>query len=124
MKPSQLTAASLALSASATAQYVQLGIQKRHNLPNLRRRGDTLTATLQNDLSYGGYFTNVKIGTPAQALTLQLDTGSSDIWVPYDGASVCTKSSQSSSDSQGCTMGSCESRLSSPREECVLTVEI
>jgi len=34
---------------------------------------------------------DVKVGTPAQTLTLQLDTGSSDTWVVYTSSSVCEK---------------------------------
>ena len=30
------------------------------------------------------YYGEVRIGTPAQSLTVQVDTGSADLWVPAD----------------------------------------
>lgn len=74
---------------------VQLGIQRRSVVdgnPILRRSsGGTVVETLQNDIQQGAYMADVKVGTPAQTVTLQLDTGSSDTWVVYTGSSVCKK---------------------------------
>lgn len=50
-------------------------------LSGLQRRANTLTSTLQNAQSDLLYLINVTVGTPGQQFALQLDTGSSDVWV-------------------------------------------
>jgi hypothetical protein len=55
--------------------------------PHLRRRANTVTASLTNEILL--YFINVTVGTPGQAFSLQLDTGSSDIWFPAADADIC-----------------------------------
>lgn len=93
------------LLSTAGAQVIQWDIEKRHDSPRLQRRSDsTFEAPIKNDKRNGGYFATVQIGSPGQNLTLQIDTGSSDVWVPYSGASICT---DTSSDNDGCTFGSC-----------------
>ena len=75
--------------------------------PVVRRDGQvgaTFEEVVTNERFRGGYFSTTKVGTPGQALTLQLDTGSSDIWVPYSGAQVCQRASRQSN---GCSFGSC-----------------
>ena len=106
----RLTTSSLLVSA-ASAQVVQWDIQRRNNpAPRLGRRADnSVEEVISNERMRGGYFATCTVGTPAQELTLQLDTGSSDIWVPASEASVCEESSQGG----GCTFGSCK-LLSSP----------
>ncbi|KAI1372339.1 acid protease [Hypoxylon crocopeplum] len=98
------TLATGALFASAAqAQVVQWDIAKRHTLPKFTKRQDgTFTEVITNEKLRGGYFASCQVGTPGQNLTLQLDTGSSDIWVPSSTASVCETSSQNN----GCTFGS------------------
>ncbi|KAI1770780.1 mitochondrial elongation factor g 1-like protein [Hypoxylon cercidicola] len=105
------TLATGALVASvAQAQVVQWDIVKRQNAPNklTRRQGQTFTEVITNEKLRGGYFATCQVGTPPQNLTLQLDTGSSDIWVPSSSASVC----ESSTDG-GCSFGSFDERASS-----------
>lgn len=94
-----------AVNAATPEGVVQLDVGRRQPHPRvLRRAGDnTDLTTINNNLSQGGYFATCKIGTPPQTLTLQLDTGSSDIWAPASDASVC----QSSRSSDGCSLGSC-----------------
>lgn len=105
------------LASHAHAQVVQWDIAKdARPAARLRKRQDkTFEETISNDRMRGGYFASVSMGSPPQKLTLQLDTGSSDIWVPSSNAKVCTAPSSSagsrggdgaSDDDQGCTLGS------------------
>jgi hypothetical protein len=104
-----LTAGSL-LALAARAQVIHMGIEKRDWVPKdkLRKRFSTYTEVINNEESLGGYFATVSVGSPAQNLTLQLDTGSSDIWVPSSSASICETSNSRSSSSSSCAYGSCE----------------
>ena len=74
---------------------------QRRSLTALRRRGSTFDEIIGNQKNRGGYFATCSIGTPPQNLTLHLDTGSGDIWVPNSAADVCH-------DGQGCTLGACK----------------
>ncbi|KAI0380348.1 acid protease [Hypomontagnella monticulosa] len=105
------TLATGALVASvAQAQVVQWDIQRRQTGSRLTRRQDgTFTEVITNEKLRGGYFASCQVGTPGQNLTLQLDTGSSDIWVPSSQASVCETSSRN----EGCTFGSYDESASS-----------
>jgi hypothetical protein len=92
------------VSDSVVPGVVQWQIQKRESpLPQLlRKRGDTYEEVITNELNRGGYFATCAMGTPYQNLTLQLDTGSSDIWVPDSTAQACQGSR---TDPQGCSFG-------------------
>lgn len=46
----------------------------------LQKRG-TLSVTLGNAVQTGLYFVNASVGTPPQLVQLQIDTGSSDVWM-------------------------------------------
>lgn len=116
----------LAVAAAQAARVdgvVQWDIEKR-DIPDgkpLRRRdgkvGATYEEVITNEKLRGGYFATTQVGTPGQKLTLQLDTGSSDIWVPYSGSEVCTTTSRTSA---GCTFGSCKwSGMRCPRRRKV-----
>lgn len=111
MKGATLAAGALLATAAQAAGVdgvVQWDIAKRQGPgPKLNKRASSTAQTdIANKQMVGGYFAECKVGTPPQTLTLQLDTGSSDIWVPSSKAQVCTQKSQSSS---GCTMGTCKS---------------
>ena len=92
--------------ADNTDGVVQWGIQQRQAPPSsttrIRRRASTFEEVISNQEARGGYFASCRMGTPAQDLTLQLDTGSSDIWVPDSQARVCAARG-----TQGCDLGSC-----------------
>ncbi|KIH91867.1 hypothetical protein SPBR_01584 [Sporothrix brasiliensis 5110] len=87
MKTTNVAAGAMLASAASAALpegVVQFDVGRRSAHPKLTRRAtaNTDSSTIDNNLSQGGYFATCKIGTPQQTLTLQLDTGSSDIWVP------------------------------------------
>lgn len=110
-------AAGALLASQAHAQVVQWDITKQAP-PGARlrkRQGKTFEQTINNDVMRGGYFASVSMGSPPQQLTLQLDTGSSDIWAPSSGAQVCSAPSSAtgsrggdgaSDGDQGCSLGS------------------
>lgn len=103
---SSLTAWSLTVPF-AYSQVVQWGIAKREPLEHsnlVRRQARSIEEIITNDKANGGYFATCKVGTPGQDVTLQLDTGSSDIWVPASDSGVCTKGRSS----KGCLLGSCK----------------
>ncbi|EFX06105.1 aspartic-type endopeptidase [Grosmannia clavigera kw1407] len=101
------------VNAATPEGVVQWNIGKRQPHPRAIRRSVTNTdqITISNNVSSGGYFAECEVGTPAQTLTLQLDTGSSDTWLPASNASVCSTSRHSTS--SGCSLGSFDSSSSS-----------
>ncbi|KAM7191810.1 Aspartic peptidase domain containing protein [Naviculisporaceae sp. PSN 640] len=96
-------AARAVAGASAANGVVQWDIQKiphpPHAKPKFRNRASTYEEAVANLATRGGYFASCKFGTPGQEMTLQLDTGSSDIWVPKNTATQCRRKS-------GCPFGS------------------
>ncbi|KAL5606171.1 hypothetical protein BROUX41_006062 [Berkeleyomyces rouxiae] len=68
---------------------------------------DTLDMSWVN--SQAAYFTNISVGTPSQSLTVQIDTGSSDLWVPDASLEACQQGK--------CELGSFDSTSSSTFEE-------
>jgi hypothetical protein len=77
----------------------------RRDVPHLDRRQKSVEVTVDNAVIQ--YFINVTIGTPPQPLTLALDTGSSDIWIPSAQSDYCVLSRQ------GCLLGEFDSFESS-----------
>lgn len=84
-----------ALAATAAAEVVRIPVarnaagtvRKRH--PRLSKRA-TITESLVNNITQGGYYASVSVGTPGQDVTMVLDTGSSDAWVVATDADLCT----------------------------------
>lgn len=98
-----------AVRATSSNGVVQWDIQKTqrpHDLRRLGKRASTFEEIISNQEARGGYFATCSIGTPGQNVTLQLDTGSSDIWVPDSSAKVCKQT-----DGDGCALGTCKSKL-------------
>lgn len=87
------------------AQVVQWDLERRHTTHRVSKRSEnsTFEEVIANNKGEGGYFATVTIGSPGQALIMQLDTASSDSWVPYSGAPICEVISA------GCDLGSCKS---------------
>jgi elongation factor G len=101
-----------AAGASASAGVVQWDIQRSQRaeeFTRLRRRASTFEEVVSNEQTRGGYFATCRLGTPGQNVTLQLDTGSSDIWVPDINAKVCTKATTG-----GCSFGACRPAPTQP----------
>jgi len=101
----------LPLLVLAEPKILQLDFERRELIPSntadkLRRRGapEAPLFNAQGDLLY---LVNVTVGTPPQPLQLQLDTGSSDIWLPYSGSTQC------SARANRCNEGSYDNRQSS-----------
>ena len=92
-------AATLGFLLARAAQQVQAiegvvswGTQRRdltQRSGRIRRRDDFFETEVANEQARGGYFVDCEVGTPGQKLSLQLDTGSSDVWVPATSASIC-----------------------------------
>ncbi|ONH71172.1 Aspartic proteinase yapsin-6 [Saccharomyces cerevisiae] len=78
---------SLAVSGSSVSSYVQFPVQKLASIPNIAsqytsgifKRGEASNSTLVHEI--GLYAVKMEIGTPPQTVYLQLDTGSSDMYV-------------------------------------------
>jgi hypothetical protein len=88
---STLTAGLAALPCAIAKKVVPLSFSRaglRHD-HGLSRRGGTYSQELNNNLTGGGYYTEVSLGTPPQPVTLILDTGSSDVWVLDSHADLC-----------------------------------
>jgi hypothetical protein len=97
----QLSVLVTACASTATAAgVVPMSIQHtgRSKLP-LHRRSDTYTETITNNISYGGYFASISVGTPSQIQDVLLDTGSSDTWLLNSDASLCSGSDSTSTSS-------------------------
>lgn len=83
---------------------VQWDIQKNNhrNAMSGKRATSTYSEVIINEIARGGYFATCSIGTPSQNMTMQLDTGSSDIWIPWSSALLCAE--------YDCPLGTCKSK--------------
>jgi hypothetical protein len=55
-------------------------------------RQDPFTALLTQKPDKSMYWINITIGTPGQGQSLQLDTGSRNLWIPASGSAICSSS--------------------------------
>jgi hypothetical protein len=122
MAPLLTTTTLLSLFFALASAQLRLDVQKNFDAQDkqlkarqLARRGiskraDSVLAGLTNDEVEGLYFANVTVGTPGQTLGLQIDTGSSDVWVPSSTARFCEEAREG-----GCPLGSCEFYIPVPR---------
>ncbi|RYP45628.1 hypothetical protein DL768_008065 [Monosporascus sp. mg162] len=83
-----LVAVGGAASLADAQRVVSMGIGKAKRLPPLHKR--TILQELHNNLTGGGYYAEVSVGTPPQTVRLVVDTGSSDVWVLDSNADLCT----------------------------------
>ncbi|KAJ9605361.1 hypothetical protein H2200_010018 [Cladophialophora chaetospira] len=88
------TIVALASSCVASSGYLKLDLHRRAPISNkLARRQNSdgsVDAVLSNNQELE-YLVNITVGTPAQKLSVTLDTGSSDLWIPASSAPLCKK---------------------------------
>ncbi|OIW31383.1 acid protease [Coniochaeta ligniaria NRRL 30616] len=101
MRYTAAAAGALALVTTAAAQNV-VSFDLNRGLPGLRvgtppsatlTRRDFHAGSINNNITGGGYYVDVKVGTPGQPITMVLDTGSSDAWFLSYQADLCTSRS-------------------------------
>lgn len=93
--------------AAAAPRVVAYDFQKvSRPVRRLRKRaGDPVNVQLFND-AQNMYQINITLGSPGQDFIVQLDTGSSDLWVPSSDSSLCQQNPA------GCKeFGSCKYRI-------------
>ncbi|RYP41386.1 hypothetical protein DL767_001024 [Monosporascus sp. MG133] len=89
-------------SFAAAQRVISMGIGKTKRLPPLHKRADPILQELHNNLTGGGYYAEVSVGTPPQTVRLVVDTGSSDVWVLDSNADLCTSRSMQEVHGGGC----------------------
>ncbi|KAK1990980.1 acid protease [Colletotrichum falcatum] len=72
------------------------------DLVQVTRRG-TLDLAALNNVTGGGYYSAVRVGTPGQRATLHIDTGSSDTWILDRQADLCSSRSMQRQYGTGCS---------------------
>lgn len=79
-------------SSTAAAGTVAVSFQRRaapHLASPIARRDGTIDLDALNNITGGGYYADLGIGTPPQTLSFLLDTSSSDTWVNSVDADLC-----------------------------------
>ncbi|POS79998.1 acid protease [Diaporthe helianthi] len=86
----------LLLAVTASAKVVRIPVARnspgatvsRRHHPRLTPRA-SFTESLVNNITGGGYYASVSVGTPGQDIDMILDTGSSDAFIVAAGADLC-----------------------------------
>lgn len=73
-------------SIAAKPKVVKMELNKKAqsmhaNIEQRDTSGQSSNIVLENDLIEGLYLVNASVGTPPQVIQLQVDTGSSDVWM-------------------------------------------
>ncbi|KAI1779416.1 aspartic peptidase domain-containing protein [Hypoxylon cercidicola] len=90
MRISALVVASVAAATATAQRVIPVTFSKpTPRLPALHKRAGTYSQELNNNLTGGGYYAQVTVGTPAQTVDLIVDTGSSDVWILDSDADLC-----------------------------------
>lgn len=96
MKPSGPTSLLALAAATSAADVLRIpiarispgAVTRRDPHPRLSKRA-SFTESLANNITGGGYYASVTVGTPGQTLDLVLDTGSSDAFLIKKDANLC-----------------------------------
>jgi len=99
-----LVAAEALAASPLIIDFQKSGVRPSHKTKALLKSREALNVPLSN-YDAVEYFVNVTVGTPAQHLAVQLDTGSSNFWIPSTTAPICAN--------DGCTFGAYNANESS-----------
>lgn len=113
----------LLASSGFAANVVQMTISKANSNAEVTRRDldmfteslyqrGTISEDLLNNITGGSYMAAISVGSPAQSISLVIDTGSSDVFLLADTADQCTSVSLQTVYG-GCVGGTCEYLASS-----------
>ncbi|GJN86406.1 hypothetical protein PLIIFM63780_009986 [Purpureocillium lilacinum] len=78
----------LAAGASAASFSVPFRRSTGLSLDSFTKR-DVVSLTADNNITGGGYYAEIEVGTPGQKVKVHLDTGSSDTWVNSADTNLC-----------------------------------
>jgi len=85
-------------------------LQSLHESEDELLKRAPVQAGLGNALQQGLYYANISVGTPFQEFQVQIDTGSSDLWIPSATAAYCQRQR-----GRACLGGACKFIPPSPR---------
>lgn len=90
------TVITLASSCVASSGFLKLDLDRRaapvSKLARRQNSDGSVDAVLSQN-QRAEYLVNITVGTPPQKLSVTLDTGSSDLWIPAASAPLCKKGS-------------------------------